>query len=120
MIRRPPRSTLFPYTTLFRSNSRPGTTARGGPRQATRRAQLRGARRHRSFRARHDCEAPAPESAVVELHLGCAPGHDSDRTGDLCTYHSGAAARLVRRRVPDGVLPGVWDPTRAAERLPGI
>src|SRR2546429_329550 len=23
MIRRPPRSTLFPYTTLFRSNSRP-------------------------------------------------------------------------------------------------
>src|SRR5258706_5405886 len=27
MIRRPPRSTLFPYTTLFRSCSRP----RGGP-----------------------------------------------------------------------------------------
>src|SRR2546422_7648407 len=27
MIRRPPRSTLFPYTTLFRSPSRPGTSA---------------------------------------------------------------------------------------------
>src|SRR5690349_23402056 len=25
MIRRPPRSTLFPYTTLFRSAHRPGT-----------------------------------------------------------------------------------------------
>src|SRR5688572_32231267 len=25
MIRRPPRSTLFPYTTLFRSNSSPAT-----------------------------------------------------------------------------------------------
>src|SRR3712207_8569550 len=25
MIRRPPRSTLFPYTTLFRSSSRPTT-----------------------------------------------------------------------------------------------
>src|SRR5471030_478943 len=25
MIRRPPRSTLFPYTTLFRSSSHPGT-----------------------------------------------------------------------------------------------
>src|SRR5256885_11190140 len=25
MIRRPPRSTLFPYTTLFRSSSRPRT-----------------------------------------------------------------------------------------------
>src|SRR3712207_8632418 len=24
MIRRPPRSTLFPYTTLFRSHARPG------------------------------------------------------------------------------------------------
>src|SRR2546430_12727716 len=27
MIRRPPRSTLFPYTTLFRSNKRDGTFA---------------------------------------------------------------------------------------------
>src|SRR5258708_31936746 len=31
MIRRPPRSTLFPYTTLFRSNaSGPGGSASGG------------------------------------------------------------------------------------------
>src|SRR3712207_7178219 len=28
MIRRPPRSTLFPYTTLFRSQLRPGTAER--------------------------------------------------------------------------------------------
>src|SRR3712207_7399064 len=28
MIRRPPRSTLFPYTTLFRSPARPGRGAR--------------------------------------------------------------------------------------------
>src|SRR5205807_3489193 len=28
MIRRPPRSTLFPYTTLFRSNFRPVASAR--------------------------------------------------------------------------------------------
>src|SRR3712207_7764562 len=34
MIRRPPRSTLFPYTTLFRSPERPPARrpqARGGP-----------------------------------------------------------------------------------------
>src|SRR2546428_7503038 len=34
MIRRPPRSTLFPYTTLFRSPrsaGRPAATARGSP-----------------------------------------------------------------------------------------
>src|SRR2546427_7778224 len=29
MIRRPPRSTLFPYTTLFRSRAAPGARARG-------------------------------------------------------------------------------------------
>src|SRR2546430_8728825 len=40
MIRRPPRSTLFPYTTLFRSASPPwagsalGAGPRGSPRQA--------------------------------------------------------------------------------------
>src|SRR2546429_3645668 len=35
MIRRPPRSTLFPYTTLFRSNRSRG----GAPRSGRRRAQ---------------------------------------------------------------------------------
>src|SRR2546422_6582138 len=30
MIRRPPRSTLFPYTTLFRSRREPGCDRRGG------------------------------------------------------------------------------------------
>src|SRR2546427_12518911 len=29
MIRRPPRSTLFPYTTLFRSHRRPSPSRRG-------------------------------------------------------------------------------------------
>src|SRR5690349_23408756 len=31
MIRRPPRSTLFPYTTLFRSSARAGCVARLTP-----------------------------------------------------------------------------------------
>src|SRR2546425_5507906 len=31
MIRRPPRSTLFPYTTLFRSGGRPADRARRRP-----------------------------------------------------------------------------------------
>src|SRR3712207_8426940 len=41
MIRRPPRSTLFPYTTLFRSpvGLRFGARARGGRRAVTPRAQ---------------------------------------------------------------------------------
>src|SRR3712207_6997772 len=32
MIRRPPRSTLFPYTTLFRSGAEPHIHKRGQPR----------------------------------------------------------------------------------------
>src|SRR3712207_9158085 len=35
MIRRPPRSTLFPYTTLFRSGLVQGTAGLGVPRSAT-------------------------------------------------------------------------------------
>src|SRR5256886_6102837 len=37
MIRRPPRSTLFPYTTLFRSVRRPGGGATAGDRERRRR-----------------------------------------------------------------------------------
>src|SRR2546421_8039079 len=37
MIRRPPRSTLFPYTTLFRSRSHPGRQ----PRPDARRREVR-------------------------------------------------------------------------------
>src|SRR5688572_33500743 len=44
MIRRPPRSTLFPYTTLFRSRPGAGERARGRP---ARRAPRGGARRAR-------------------------------------------------------------------------
>src|SRR5690349_22899838 len=45
MIRRPPRSTLFPYTTLFRSGGLRdlGETAGGRARRADRRASLGGA-----------------------------------------------------------------------------
>src|SRR3712207_7915611 len=34
MIRRPPRSTLFPYTTLFRSRSHPAIWGRTSPRES--------------------------------------------------------------------------------------
>src|SRR3712207_7082692 len=40
MIRRPPRSTLFPYTTLFRSDGLFGSQAPRGPEQAGPRDRL--------------------------------------------------------------------------------
>src|SRR2546426_9041561 len=51
MIRRPPRSTLFPYTTLFRSQARPvlrgaRTPPRLGVRRGTNRAGARAHPRH--------------------------------------------------------------------------
>src|SRR6201995_1468825 len=41
MIRRPPRSTLFPYTTLFRSGGDPGADPGGQPRSRNRPRLLR-------------------------------------------------------------------------------
>src|SRR2546422_7868262 len=49
MIRRPPRSTLFPYTTLFRSHGKRRNAARvgiGGNRARTKARPARGARCH--------------------------------------------------------------------------
>src|SRR3712207_6982016 len=72
MIRRPPRSTLFPYTTLFRSarcalEPRP---IHGGPRGLLRRAQRRAA-------------APALVICVRQLTrghlLGAVERRDADR-----------------------------------------
>src|SRR5687767_15377859 len=41
MVRRPPRSTLFPYTTLFRSRTRPPGGAPDDPARAGQRRALR-------------------------------------------------------------------------------
>src|SRR5260370_14450179 len=51
MIRRPPRSTLFPYTTLFRSNLRPLSPRRT---RSHRRGNLRNRTSRRNSRARID------------------------------------------------------------------
>src|SRR2546425_9651490 len=51
MIRRPPRSTLFPYTTLFRSPPSAGREGRGSPRGPLRSRGLARAGRRRGLRA---------------------------------------------------------------------
>src|SRR3712207_1036006 len=69
MIRRPPRSTLFPYTTLFRSADLP---AEGGPAQAQAReraAHLRGgddpAREGRADEGPDEQRAPEGRQAAL-------------------------------------------------------
>src|SRR3712207_8774830 len=63
MIRRPPRSTLFPYTTLFRSAgqdrvSRPGAPGRAGLRDRPGQGRLRS----------NPGRTPAPASVRSEEH----------------------------------------------------
>src|SRR5256885_5198808 len=62
MIRRPPRSTLFPYTTLFRSPSAPQTRCRA---RHSRRQRLHP--RHRS--EEHTSEPQSPCNLVCRLLL---------------------------------------------------
>src|SRR2546430_8842868 len=60
MIRRPPRSTLFPYTTLFRSRRRPPprhARDRGGGQHASEHRRVRGGRRGRFQRG--NCRSPS-------------------------------------------------------------
>src|SRR3712207_7010228 len=73
MIRRPPRSTLFPYTTLFRSRRR----ARDGPR---RRVPLAVARRVGSPDRALDPGRIARVHAGQRLELGEALGQDRKST----------------------------------------
>src|SRR2546425_4973004 len=76
MIRRPPRSTLFPYTTLFRSHQgEHGARARGLP---------RGALLHP--RAAHDRRRP-----------GLRPHHLGDRRSEEHTSELQSLAYLVCR-----------------------
>src|SRR5688572_32349592 len=66
MIRRPPRSTLFPYTTLFRSD---------------REVDEQYARSGRGAKPRHDCACPFLESGVLEQsnHWQNEPHDSKDR-----------------------------------------
>src|SRR5574341_2011003 len=61
MIRRPPRSTLFPYTTLFRSPMRHEAQRRAQPNAA------QAAARHRS--EEHTSELQSPTNLVCRLLL---------------------------------------------------
>src|SRR2546429_4579431 len=73
MIRRPPRSTLFPYTTLFRSRR----CLRGEPVARLRAARLRGAARDHGWRRRPRFHAHRGRSEEhtselqSRLHLVC-------------------------------------------------
>src|SRR5256885_8206306 len=63
MIRRPPRSTLFPYTTLFRSGPRAGACDQRGARERWNNGVLHPAGRRASG------ESPGIAARIVRRHL---------------------------------------------------
>src|SRR5947208_10257023 len=67
MIRRPPRSTLFPYTTLFRSSATSRLCPRTGPSAGTSRRRSGKAYPHRS--EEHTSELQSPDHLVCRLLL---------------------------------------------------
>src|SRR5436309_13029908 len=71
MIRRPPRSTLFPYTTLFRSPRRAAHSRLGRPpRAAVLRVRARGRPRSAPRRSEeHTSELQSRENLVCRLLL---------------------------------------------------
>src|SRR2546426_6067662 len=72
MIRRPPRSTLFPYTTLFRSQIAELQAGRRGVEAAVQRAATGGPSRRRSPHVRseeHTSELQSPCNLVCRLLL---------------------------------------------------
>src|SRR2546426_2066738 len=69
MIRRPPRSTLFPYTTLFRSPRPCARGGRGPP--GFRRGRTSRCRYRRSGSARPAAGRPRSEEHTSELQSPC-------------------------------------------------
>src|SRR5438309_6627632 len=67
MLRRPPRSTLFPYTTLFRSPWRRSATAG----------------RHRTPRARPRAASGGPRTAPIRSPTANGLGRSEEHTSEL-------------------------------------
>src|SRR5260221_7218525 len=81
MIRRPPRSTLFPYTTLFRSRPSPSCRAKG--RRSARRCLVR-------------ARVPAPSAQA---------GRSEEHTSELQS-HSDLVCRLLLEKKKKNALHG--------------
>src|SRR2546428_8361108 len=86
MIRRPPRSTLFPYTTLFRSRRDRGPPRRHGQERDTRDAQASDERRRRS---------PAPTVSTAGRHDGPVRGQRSEEHTSELQSRSDLVCRLL-------------------------
>src|SRR2546425_13110604 len=111
MIRRPPRSTLFPYTTLFRSPRERGELAerRREVVRVVRRVRLETKGRERSTHALLDLGRGEPKRARTEAHI-VAHGAGEQLLVRVLKHRPHAPRQLLRRPVPR--IP-VFDPDAA-------
>src|SRR3712207_7785281 len=93
MIRRPPRSTLFPYTTLFRSVPRPGRSRR--PNHASRTAAL-------AASVARPMEMPtcSPTPSARTVH-GETPMRSEEHTSELSHANISYAVFCLKKKLPD-------------------
>src|SRR2546427_3951883 len=80
MIRRPPRSTLFPYTTLFRSRVEQRSVALGRAHAALSRAQPRARRLALARSEEHTSELQSQSNLVCRLLLEKKKTNESSAT----------------------------------------
>src|SRR5258708_32009196 len=85
MIRRPPRSTLFPYTTLFRSGADRTARRVRGARDRRLHQIVKDADPHRCGRRGHDTAQTESVAGAPELHLGAVQLSDrsEEHTSEL-------------------------------------
>src|SRR5256885_13232631 len=95
MIRRPPRSTLFPYTTLFRSNPRPVQDRRRSRRQELRPAPATACRND------HD-PAPTPRSPPPPI---CQPAARSEEHTSELQSPCNLVCRLLLEKKKKSSIP---------------
>ena len=128
MIRRPPRCTLFPYTTLFRSQSRYDNVVHIAPDRLHGIGSFRSKfRKHRSHFPRSPVGLDPPPLDAIQVigdPINCLPAgvppsvHFRSRfvfrTGSLCVHHGGNHTSFSEKRVGCRAL----GPRRRCENIP--
>src|SRR5256885_10209097 len=98
MIRRPPRSTLFPYTTLFRSRGKRGHLANGfGQRQPMLLAHIQA----------EDARKRAPAARVPRANATVAGDRSEEHTSELQSPCNLVCRLLLEKKKKKASL-GVW------------
>src|SRR5258707_10628181 len=96
MIRRPPRSTLFPYTTLFRSHDSADAGADAGGRAAAAGTRIDAATDRRPRSEEHTSELQSRQYLVCRLLLEKKKNNTTDKNRTETTRYGGVGQKNSR------------------------